>query len=104
METSIKKNGLIIYIANQMNTTQIIGILAGLFTAISMLPQLLKIIKHKKAEDVSITMLVVLLTGLSLWIAYGILRDDMPIIATNSFSLLLNISVIILRVKYSGTK
>ena len=87
-----------------MNTTQIVGILAGILTATSMLPQLLKIIKEKKAEDISITMLIVLLSGLSLWIAYGIMREDLPIIATNSFSVLVNITIVVLRIKYSGTK
>jgi MtN3 and saliva related transmembrane protein len=37
----------------------------------------------------------------SLWIYYGIMKDDYPIILTNAFSLLLNISLIFLRVKYS---
>jgi MtN3 and saliva related transmembrane protein len=87
-----------------MNITQIIGITAGILTAISMIPQLLKILKEKKAEDISITMLIVLLSGLCLWIAYGIMRDDLPIIATNSFSVLINITIVVLRIKYSGTK
>lgn len=69
-----------------------------------MIPQLLKILKEKKAEDISITMLIVLLSGLCLWIAYGIMRDDLPIIATNSFSVLINITIVVLRIKYSGTK
>ena len=87
-----------------MNLTQIVGIVAGVLTAISMLPQLIKIIKERKAEDVSITMLLVLMAGLATWIAYGLLRKDMPIIFTNSFSLLVSITTAILRVKYSGTE
>jgi len=87
-----------------MNITQIVGIAAGVLTAISMLPQLIKMVKEKKAEDVSITMLLVLMAGLAMWIAYGILRQDWPIIVTNSFSLLVSITTATLRVKYSGTK
>jgi MtN3 and saliva related transmembrane protein len=87
-----------------MNITQIVGIVAGILTAISMLPQLIKIVKEKKAEDISITMLLVLLTGLALWIVYGVMREDLPIIATNSFSVLVNITIVVLRIKYSGTK
>jgi MtN3 and saliva related transmembrane protein len=87
-----------------MNITQIVGIIAGILTAISMLPQLIKMIKEKKAEDISILMLIVLLSGLSLWIVYGIMREDLPIIATNAFSVLINITLVILRIKYSGTK
>ncbi|HVE60387.1 MAG TPA: SemiSWEET transporter [Chitinophagaceae bacterium] len=83
-----------------MNTTQIIGLTAGILTASSLLPQLIKTIKEKKADDVSLLMLFVLLSGISLWIVYGIKRDDFPIIATNAFSLLLNIIMIFLRIKY----
>src|SRR5215211_3188420 len=83
-----------------MNWTQIIGLAAGVLTASSMIPQVVKTLKEKKAEDVSLVMLVVLLSGIILWIIYGIKRDDMPIIATNSFSLLVNVTMIVLRIKY----
>jgi MtN3 and saliva related transmembrane protein len=84
-----------------LNSTSIIGIIAGLFTASSLLPQLIKIIKEKKVEDLSIGMFVILMIGLALWVAYGFLKEDLPIIATNVFSLLLNISILVLRFKYS---
>jgi MtN3 and saliva related transmembrane protein len=83
-----------------MDTTQIIGLAAGVLTASSLLPQLIKTVKEKEAEDISIVMLLVLLSGISLWIFYGIKRDDFPIIITNCFSLLLNIIMIFLRLKY----
>ena len=83
-----------------MNTTQWIGIIAGVLTASSMLPQLIKVIKKKEAEDISITMLVVLMSGISMWIVHGIFREDWPIIVTNSFSLLINIVLTFFRVKY----
>lgn len=84
-----------------MNMTQAIGLFAGICTASSLLPQLIKTIKEKKAEEISKLMLFVLLTGVAGWVVYGFLRDDMPIIITNSFSLLLNIILIVLRFKYS---
>jgi MtN3 and saliva related transmembrane protein len=87
-----------------MDTTQIIGITAGVLTSVSMLPQLIKMIKEKKAGDVSIVMLLVLISGLALWAVYGFMRDDIPIIATNSFSCLLNIIVLTFRIKYNGVK
>ncbi|WP_243745581.1 SemiSWEET transporter [Segetibacter sp. 3557_3] len=80
--------------------TQTIGIIAGILTASSLLPQVIKIIREKKAEDVSIMMLIILMLGVALWIYYGILREDLPIIVTNAFSLLLNITTVVLRLKY----
>ena len=83
-----------------MDWTQIIGLAAGILTASSLLPQVIKTLKEKKADDVSLIMLIVLQAGLVLWIVYGIKREDLPIIATNSFSLLVNIFMVILRIKY----
>ena len=65
-----------------------------------MLPQLIKVIKEKEAEDISILMLVVLMAGIAMWIVYGVFRDDWPIIITNSFSLLINITLTFFRIKY----
>jgi len=72
------------------NYIQIIGIGAGILTSISMLPQLIKTFKEKKAEDISLVMIILLLCGIGSWIWYGFLKSDMPIIVTNCFSFLLN--------------
>jgi MtN3 and saliva related transmembrane protein len=79
---------------------QVIGITAGIFTSASMLPQVIKIIKEKRAEQVSLVMICVLITGVSLWIWYGVRKQDFPIIITNAFSLLINMILIFLRIKY----
>ena len=84
-----------------MNWTQIVGLFAGICTASSLLPQMIKTIKEKKADDISKLMLIVLMTGVATWVIYGVMRDDLPIIITNSFSLLLNISMMFLRIKYA---
>ena len=86
--------------SSSMNWTQIIGLAAGVLTASSLIPQVLKTLKEKKAEDVSLLMLVILLSGIVLWIVYGIKREDLPIIATNSVSLLVNSIMIVLRIKF----
>ena len=87
-----------------MDLTQIIGIVAGILTATSLIPQLIKILKEKKADDVSPLMLIILLAGLGLWATYGIMKTDWPIIVTNSFSFLLNTVVLFLRFRYSKDK
>ena len=80
--------------------TNYIGTAAGVCTAISMLPQLFKIIKEKKAQDISYFMLGILLTGLGCWTWYGILKEDIPIIATNSFSVLVNLVTMGCTIRY----
>lgn len=81
---------------------QFVGIGAGILTSISMLPQLIKTFKEKKAEELSLLMILALITGISGWIWYGILRDDLPIIITNGFSLFLNFILLFFRIKYAG--
>ena len=81
-----------------------IGLAAGIFTAASLLPQLVKIIREKKADDISFLMLGVLFTGISLWIWYGALKKDLPILLTNSFSLVFNVLVIIFSIRYKKKK
>ena len=87
-----------------MNTIQIIGIVAGILTSTAMIPQLVKILKEKEAENVSLFMIIVLMSGLATWTVYGIMKTDWPIIATNVFSFLVNLLMLIFRIKYSGTK
>ena len=65
-----------------------------------MLPQLIKTIREKKAEEISVVMLLVLITGVSLWIVYGVMKDDLPIIATNAVSLAVNLLMIFFRIRY----
>lgn len=73
----------------------ILGIAAGVLTSISMIPQLIKVIKEKDAENLSWVMLSVLITGLALWVWYGFLKDELPIIISNSFAVLVNIILLV---------
>ena len=82
------------------STIQWIGIAAGTLTSIALLPQVFKIYREKKADNISIPYLVILFAGLALWIVYGISRSDIPVIATNIFSALVSIVTLVLGVKY----
>ena len=87
-----------------MDSTQILGFIAGIFTGISLLPQLIKIIKEKKTEAISTWMLLILMGGLALWISYGVLINNLPIIITNAFSLLINIAIIFVRYRFRNKR
>lgn len=79
-----------------MNVYSILGIIAGICTSAAALPQLIKAFKTKKTTALSPTMFAVLIVGFALWIAYGALKSDWPIIITNGISLLLNGAVLVL--------
>ena len=80
---------------------QWIGIGAGVLTSLSMLPQVIKTFKEKKAEELSLVMILALIGGIAGWIWYGILRNDLPIIVTNCFSFLVNSILLFFRIKYA---
>ncbi|MFC3160910.1 MtN3 and saliva related transmembrane protein [Chryseobacterium arachidis] len=73
----------------------VLGIVAGVLTSVSMIPQLIKVIKEKNADELSWVMLLVLISGLSLWVWYGFIQDELPIILSNSFAVLVNVVLLI---------
>ncbi|HEY5748631.1 MAG TPA: SemiSWEET family transporter [Chryseolinea sp.] len=83
-----------------MDKTTIIGVGASVLTSTSLIPQLSKLIREKKADDISVTMLLVLFGGLGLWIYYGILKDDLIIIISNTFALIVNLATVVLTFVY----
>lgn len=83
-----------------MDFTTLVGITASVSTAVSSLPQLIKLLKEKKAENVSLVMFGVLVLGLGVWVWYGILKKDWIIIIANGFSFLVNLTTFILSIRY----
>ncbi|HMI06854.1 MAG TPA: SemiSWEET transporter [Flavobacterium sp.] len=79
-----------------MNYIQILGLSAALFTTVSNIPQALKIIKTKETKSVSTSSYVALLFGLVLWVVYGFMRDDLPIIISNIISAVITAVVLFL--------
>jgi len=82
----------------------VLGIIAGFLTSVSMIPQLVKVIREKNVEDISLVMLLVLISGLSLWVWYGIKKDELPIILSNGFAVLVNISLLVCYFIYNKKK
>jgi MtN3 and saliva related transmembrane protein len=77
-----------------------IGYLAGILTTLAYLPQLTKVWATRSTEDISLRMMLVLSAGLSLWIAFGILRGEIPIVIANSVSLALALAIVALKLRY----
>jgi len=75
---------------------------AGFFSTVSFLPQLIKILRTKSVEDISVFMYVLFLTGVFLWIIYGLLIASFPVVATNASIGVLALWILLLKFKYSG--
>lgn len=85
-----------------MKDIEIIGIVAGVFTTWAPMPQILKIVKTKKAHDISLISLFGFLVGILLWFTYGILISSFSIILWNVAALILNLTLIFLKFRYTG--
>ena len=78
----------------------ILGILAGLLCAVSFIPQALKIFRTKQAKDLSVMTFSLLSLGIFLWLIYGILIEELPVILANSFILVLCLLILAMKIKY----
>ena len=78
----------------------ILGLAAGTLTTISFLPQVIKTWKLKETKDISLWMYILACTGILLWLSYGLLIKDLPLILANSVVLVLASIVLFLKLKY----
>jgi len=83
-----------------MNYIDIIGLFAGTCVTISVIPQILKVWKTKKVKAISLKTFSILTFGIAVWIVYGILKKDLPIIITNSISFCLNLLMVYFIIYY----
>ncbi len=79
----------------------IIGFMATGFSVSSAVPQIRKALRTKKSDDISIRFIIVLIIGLSLWVVYGIGKNDIVLIIGNSIAVALNTFMLFLKIKYS---
>ena len=71
-----------------MDYINIIGLIAGTMGGISLFPQVLKVVKNKSTKDISREMFLLLAGSIFLWLVYGILLNNLPIIIANFFGLI----------------
>lgn len=75
--------------------TKVIGFLAGTGTTVSFFPQMIRVIRTKSVSDLSIYMFLIHSTGVSLWVAYGVLVDDVIIVLFNCVTAIFNIVILL---------
>lgn len=83
-----------------MNLTDILGSLAGLFTTISFIPQLMQVIKTKSTKDISLPMFLIFSLGVICWLLYGVLLHSLPVILANSSVLFMSFVIIGYKLRY----
>ncbi len=83
-----------------MISVQTLGLIAGGFVVFASLPQIFKIIKTKRTNDISLPMYIALNIGTFLWLVYGFLTQQIPIIITNILIQFFNLIILFFKIKH----
>lgn len=83
-----------------MDAITLLGLLAATLTTVAFLPQVIKNWKTRSAGDLSFGTFGLFTAGLVLWLSYGLLIGNLPIIVSNTVTLLLNAVNLVQMVKY----
>ena len=78
-----------------------LGYLAGMLTVGSFLPQVIRVWRTRQTRDLSLSMFALLSTASSLWIIYGAITKDWPVVLTNVGMVALNGAIAAAKVRYS---
>tara|TARA_Y200000002_G_scaffold110760_1_gene90730 strand:+ start:282 stop:548 length:267 start_codon:yes stop_codon:yes gene_type:complete len=77
------------------------GYIAAILTTAAFLPQLIKTLMTRKADDVSLITLIMFICGVGCWIIYGYKISSLPILSANIITFILNSFILISKVYYS---
>ncbi|MDD1682940.1 MAG: SemiSWEET transporter [Methanoregula sp.] len=83
-----------------MDTTVLVGYIAGTLTTISFVPQVARAWKLKETRDISLAMLLLFAAGILLWTIYGIWTGSLPIIAANVITFVLVLLLLGMKMRY----
>jgi MtN3 and saliva related transmembrane protein len=78
----------------------VIGLAAGTLTTVSFLPQLLRTWRLRRADDISGWWLAAFISGVVLWLAYGLFLWSLPIILANAATLALTMAILVMKIWY----
>lgn len=79
---------------------QMLGLVAGACTTIAFLPQVIKTWKSRSAKDLSLSMFSIFTLGVSLWLVYGFLDNNIPVIAANLITLMLAATLLVFKFRF----
>lgn len=83
-----------------MSGLTLLGLAAGCCTTVAYLPQAMKAWRTRSTQDVSRAMFLLMVTGIALWLIYGVLEHDLPIIAANLASLVLTMTILYFKLRF----
>ncbi|MGH8370487.1 MAG: SemiSWEET transporter [Gammaproteobacteria bacterium] len=83
-----------------MNIERSIGLAAALLTTIAFVPQVIRSWRSRDTRAISLPMYSVFTLGIGLWLVYGLMLHDLPITLANGVTLLLALTVLVLKLRH----
>ena len=77
-----------------------VGLLAAFCSTAAFLPQVIKTWRTRSTKDISLVMFTILIIGIVLWLAYGIIIRDIPLIVANATTLLFAGTILFFKLKH----
>lgn len=79
----------------------LIGFTAGFLMAVTMVPQIVRSLKTKSVEDLSMLMLIIYATSSVLWTIYGLLIGSLAVAVTDGFAFCISLTQLYLKIRYT---
>jgi MtN3 and saliva related transmembrane protein len=74
--------------------------IAAILTTGAFVPQALHIIRHKETKAISLLMYVAFASGVALWLVFGVMIDNWPMIVANAITLMLALAIVGMKLRY----
>jgi len=87
-----------------LSSFEYLGIVAGLLTTFSLVPQIMRVYKLKSAREISLLFNASMLLGIVIWLVYGIVLGLFSLIIWNSIGIALNGWLLFAKLKYGRVK
>jgi len=82
------------------SVVEAIGFVAAFCTTAAFVPQLVRVLRLRSAREISLPTFLMFSIGVFLWLLYGFEIGSKPVIASNSVTLVLSVSILVLKVRY----
>jgi MtN3 and saliva related transmembrane protein len=83
-----------------MEASDMLGYLAGTLTTAALVPQVWRTFRTKDVSGISLRMYTIFTIGIAVWLAYGVLLKETPMMVANSVSLVLACAVLVMKLRY----
>ncbi len=84
-----------------MQTSDLLGYTAAFLTTVSFVPQVWRTFRTRDVSGISLRMYSIFTAGIAVWLAYGIVLKEVPMMLANSVSLVLACTVLVMRLRYA---